>query len=388
MTLKENAIEEGFQLSRLRVAVNWLALGILMIFYAGTWTFPYFYHITEIYNTAIIFVALAILFFNNVPWLKRLKEGDKLLYCLGITLAIALVNLFLIGSNKGCFLIILDFLLIWYIAPFIRLTGIQRKTYEIFFLLMFISWFLYDRAFSYNSNTGATVTVFTFFGAMVMLQRLTRRKEIFGFFMVISVIRVVTLVLWHLARGAFLALFLFMLFYYFFPGKKWQNKKIFTFFSLFSTLGSLLFVAFYIFLGTTGFNMRLPFFYKNIFSGREQIWLEVWEMLQTRLLTGIGSGFRLRSFFEYNIHNAMYDILAVHGILVFIGALIIILRRLSEIRPRLIPGSREKLCAISALFAIFIESFIDMDLMWADYSPLILFLMLTLYEPEGTKSEN
>ena len=353
-----------------------------MVFYAGTWTFPGFYHVTEIYNTSIVFAALALLFFNNVNLIKALKTGDRMLWVMGVTLAIALLNLFIIGSNKGCFLIIADFLLIWYLAPHIKFTELQKKVSAVFFLMMFISWFLYDRAFSYNSNTGATVTVFTFFGAMILLTFLTSRKEIYGFFIVISVIRVVTLVLWHLARGAFLALFLFLFFFYvgmrFIAKRKWAYTSL----VLFSTLGSLLFVAVYVVLGGTGFNMKLPFFYKNIFSGREQIWYEVWEILRTQIFFGIGSGRKLRSFFEYNIHNAMYDILAVYGLTVFVGSMILIWSRLKDMRSVLQKGANEKICAASALFAIFIESFIDMDLMWADYAPLLLFLLCVIFNGE------
>ncbi len=356
-----------------------------MIFYAGTWTFPQFYHVTEVYNTSIVFAALVLLFFNNIHWIKALRTGDKMLWVMGVTLAVSLLNLFIIGSNKGCFLIIADFLLIWYLAPHIRFTDMQKKVSAVFFLLMFVSWFVYDRAFSYNSNTGATVTVFTFFGAMVLLSKITSKKEIYGFFTVISVIRVVTLVLWHLARGAFLALFLFLFFFYvgmkFFVKKKWAFNAL----VLFSTIGSLLFVASYVVLGNTGFNMQLPFFYKNIFSGREQIWFEVWDILKGQILFGIGSGRHLKSFFEYNIHNAMYDILAVYGLTVFIGSMILLWTRLREIRDALQNASTEKLCAASALFAIFIESFIDMDLMWADYSPLLLFLLCVIFAGHSVK---
>ncbi len=353
-----------------------------MVFYAGTWTFPWFYHVTEIYNTSIVFGALLILFLNNVPWISLLRKKDRLLLSLLAAGVIALVNLFLIGSNKGCILILADFLLIFYLAPFLKFTAGQRKCLEWFFLLMFVSWFFYDRAFSYNSNTGATVTVFTFFGAMVLLSKLTEGNELRGFFIVISVVRVVTLVLWHLARGAFIALFFFLFFYYAVPASYWRKKLPYRFLVLFSTLGSLLFVAFYVWMGSTGFNMKLPFFYKNIFSGREQIWYEVWEMLRIHLFTGIGSGFALKSFFEYNIHNAMYDILAVHGIIVFVLALFLIYQRLFGMQELLLPEKKAKLAAASALFAIFIESFIDMDLMWADYSPLLLFLLVTIFGEE------
>ncbi len=351
-----------------------------MIFYAGTWTFPGFYHVTEIYNSLIVFVALVILFFANVDIMEKIRKKEPMFVVLGATLIIAVINLFIIGSNKGCILIIADFLMLLYLAPELRFTERQRKILEVFFLIMFVSWFLYDRAFSYNSNTGATVTVFTFFAGFILLQDIARKKEIYGFFLVISFIRVITLVFWHLARGAFFALALFILFYYIVPKRWWQSGRFYRSLIVFSTLGSLAFVGIYVFLGSTGFNMKLPFFYKNIFSGREQIWYEVWEILKNQLLTGIGSGRELRSFFEYNIHNAMYDILAVHGVIVFAGSIAIIWNRLKMAGERLDINDPRKMCAIAAIFAIFIESFIDMDLMWADYSPVLLILLMTVFD--------
>ncbi len=366
--------------------LNWVALIILMVFYACTWTFPGFYHITEVYNTLIIFVALAILFFNNVNLLKKLKEKDLSFYALTLALLVAAVNLFIIDSNKGCFLILADFLLVFYLSKEISLSDLQLKTLEIFFLIMFASWFVYDRTFSFNANTGATATVFTLLGAYVLLNRLCSLKEIYGFFIVIALIRTTNLVLWHLARGAFIALAVFLLLFYLIPKKLWHSKTFFRGLTLFSIFGSLLFVLFYVLLSNTGINPKMPFFYKNVFSGREQIWMEVWEIFAGQPLTGIGSGRALKSFFEYNIHNAMYDILAVHGVIVFALAVMLLIRRLFEAGKLIAAdtGSEKILCA-AAVFAMFIESFIDMDLMWADYSPVLLFLLYEIFH--GRKAQ-
>ncbi len=380
-------MSDTFRPEKLRGFLNYSALILMMVFYAGTWTFPLFYHVTEIYSSLIIFVCLLIIFFANIDIREKIRTRDRMFIVLILTILIATANLFIIGSNKGCILIIADFLMILYLAPEITLSDRQVRILEVFFLLMFISWFVYDRAFSYNSNTGATVTVFTFFGGMILMEELVRKKELFGFFTVISFIRVITLCLWHLARGAFLALSLFILFYYVCPKKLWSSKGFRIFLILFSTLGSLIFVGMYVFLGSTGFNLKLPFFYKNVFSGREQIWLEIWEILKHELLTGIGSGRELKSFFEYNIHNAMYDILAVHGLPVFILSLILIWDRLSKALKTADTGEFKKFCALSSVFAIFIESFIDMDLMWADYSPLLLFLLLVIFKDSSSVSE-
>ena len=365
----------------LKHKLNWIPLVIMMIFFGGTWIFPMFYHVTEKYNSLIIFICLAGLFFINVDWVERLKAKDRILIATVAALLIAAANLFIIGSNKGCILIVADFLLLLYLSPYVELSSIQYRTLAVFFLLMYGVWFLHDMEFSYNTNTGATYTVFSLFAALIVLRYFSLKREIMGYFIVLALLRTGTLVLWHLARGAFSALFFFicffMLFLVFDPAK---YKKLHAFISCFAVFGSLLFVWAYVALSKTGYNARMPLFYKNVFSGREQIWTEVWNMLKKQPLLGIGSGYELSSFFEYNMHNAMYDILIVHGFIVFAIAAFVIISRLIGMRDK-INRDPYSLIAGSAIFAIFFESFIDMDLMWADYTPILLFLLITLYRP-------
>lgn len=358
----------------------------MMVFYGGTWLSPRFYHVTEIYNSSIVFVICAILFLNNICWWKELKEKKWDILILLFVLALALFNLFLIGSPKGCYLIIADFLLIFYMSSKIRFTGRQMDVLAVFFFFIFFVWFCKDLAFSYNANTGATVTVFSLLAAMIFLTSVTKKKEIAGLLIVLAMVRTTNLVLWHLARGAFLALFLFLFFYYIAPKKWWESKALYRFLSCFVCLGSLLFVFLYVSMAQTGFNMEMPFFYKSLFSGREKIWMEVFRIFQKMPLTGIGSGYELESFFEYNMHNAMYDILIVYGIPVFIGSIVLIIGRLFAAQ-KYIRKDSLRICAASGLFAIFLESFIDMDLMWANYSPVVLFLLLVIFSAEGNAYE-
>ena len=360
-------------------ALNWIPIAIMMVFYGGTWVSPWFYHVTERYNSLIIFVALALLFFINVDWVRQLKGRDTILIAMLLALGLASVNLFIIDSNKGCILVLADFLLMLYTAPHVRLTKPQYRTLAVFFLVMYGIWFVHDMEFSYNTNTGATYTVFTMFAAFIIIAYLAKRKEIYGYLVVLVLLRTGTLVMWHLARGAFSALFFFICFYFFFM--LWRpeiHKKTFAFISAFAVFGSLLFVWAYVALSKTGYNAQMPIFYKDIFSGREDIWTEVWNMLIEQPLLGIGSGYELKSFFEYNMHNAMYDILIVHGVIVFIISAYLIIRRLTGMRMRVMKSTYTHIAA-SAVFAIFFESFIDMDLMWADYAPVLIFLLVTVY---------
>ncbi len=376
------AFENNENALSIKDRLAWIPLLIMMVFYAGTWSFPYFYHITEKYNSLIIFISFSSLLFIKGDIIKSIREKDIDLILTGIAVVVAFVNLLIIGSNLGCILILADFLLLIYMGGRVRLTALQMKTLEIFFLLMYASWFVYDRAFSYNSNTGATYTVFTLFAALILLSKFVEKNVLFGVLIVAAFLRTFTLVLWHLARGAFMAFMFFVFFYFLFlffdPAR---HKKKYLFLSIFAVFGSLLFVYLYVMLARTGFNAQMPFFYKNIFSGREDIWAEIWEMLRAHIFTGIGSGYKLKSFFEYNIHNAMYDILAVHGIIVFLISAFLIIKTLKNAGSH-VRQSRSSLIAAAAIFAIFFESFIDMDLMWADYSPVIFLLFLEVFNEE------
>ena len=92
-----------------------------------------------------------------------------------------------------------------------------------------------------------------------------------------------------------------------------------------------------------------------------------------------------RPVFELNycFTNEWKYIFSVGGVYlrrnkVFIISAFLIIRRLIETRDRVMVSTYTHIAA-SAVFAIFFESFIDMDLMWADYAPVLVFLLVTIY---------
>ena len=217
-----------------------------------------------------------------------------------------------------------------------------------------------------------------------MCELLYRIHEAFGVLTVIILVKGIQLALYHRARGAFIMLIVYTFLRFVIPKKWFEKKGFYTALMIFATFGSLAFVAFYVILGTTGINFKLPFFYKNMFSGREAIWLEFWNLFKNKPLTGIGTNVTITSFFEFNVHNALYDILVIHGLLVFAGTIWLIFRKLFKVRR----GTAINFAALCAIFAVFIESFFDVDLIWANYSMNLLFLLLlAFYKGEGAPNE-
>ena len=109
-------------------------------------------------------------------------------------------------------------------------------------------------------------------------------------------------------------------------------------------------------------------------------------MFKVKPLTGIGTNVTITSFFEFNVHNAMYNILVIHGVVVFGCTLFLMYRRLFANRKG-ISSRPVALCAMAAVFAVCIESFFDVDLIWANYSLNIMFLLLTMNSADKVANE-
>lgn len=366
--------------------VNIVIMLIMFMFYALTFMVPKFYGWTEDYVGVFVFVMLGLLAIVNVnPILEIRSRSVDFAIIVLLVLAVG-INLLIVKSGLGAFFVACDFAIIWYLADHITLKKWQLYTIGFSYLALMLYWFFYVYnwmfaeygSYAMNTNTAATFTMFSLLCLYILLEVLHEKYKITGLLMVIVLVKAMQITLYHRGRGSFIMLLIFFLFRYIIPKKWWSNKGFYWFTVVFSTFGSLAFVAFYVFLGTTGLNFRLPFFYKNLFSGREAIWLEFWNLFKSKPLTGIGTNVTIESFFEFNVHNAMYNILVIHGIIVFALTIVLMYGRFKKLRISF-TDSPVTFAALVAIFAVCIESFFDVDLIWCNYSFNLLFLLLVSF---------
>ena len=366
-----------------RSAVNLTVLTVLFLCYSLKFMWPHFYAVTDRYAGLFVFICELILFFNVHDPYKAIKRKDRDLIILAALLIIAGVNLIVVDSGFGAYFTAADFILIFYLSDKIRLSKNEIRYLSSLYMLMLIIWLVfvyppyfgsYDASFALNTNGAATFSVYTGLCAFVLLWDFFDRHEIFGLISLILFVRLIRLALWHRARGAFIILVVFMFLFFVLRTSFLKSRTAYTGLIILSTLGSLAFVALYAFIGRRGFNMEIPLFYKDIFSGRENIWYEFFEYFKEKPLTGIGTNLTIESFFEFNVHNAMYDILVIHGIIVFAGTLYFIFKRLISFRQKAL-NCRLSFLALCILLSVFFESYIDVDLIWADYAMNLIFLL-------------
>ena len=366
-----------------RDIANTLLIMCLFVFYTLTFFVPRFYGFTEKYVGVFVFAVLAIIALVNVNPVKRIRSKDVDLIALVLLVGITAVNILIVDSGLGCFFVMADFALVWYLSPRITFHRWQVYLFGTLYTLMIIYWFfgVYTwmfadyTSFAMNTNTAATFTMFSMLCVFPFFDALYEKHALAGLLTTIALVKCFQIALYHRSRGAFIMLGVYMILRFLVPKKLWERKGFYYTVCILATFGSLLFVAFYIWLGTTGVNFRMPFFYKNIFSGREAIWLEFWNYFRSKPLTGIGTNVTITTFFEFNVHNAMYNILVIHGIIVFALTVFIMFRQLFALREG-IASRKVALCALIAVFAVFFESFTDVDLIWTNYTVNLLFLLL------------
>ena len=367
---------------------------IIFIGYALTFMVPKFYGATDKYVGVFIFLMCSVLVLNNVNIIEGLKNKDAEIIILAALVVITGLNLILVDSGKGAFFVAVNFMLIWYLSDKITLKRKSMLILSGLYMALVVYWLFiaYPKLFAdyqfygYNTNTAATFTIYTMLCAFLLLEILSEKSPVIGLFMVVVLLKGFQLALWHRARGAFIMLLMFMFFRYVCPKKWWNNKYMYMFLCIMATIGSLLFVMLYVVVGATGVNFRMPFFYKDVFSGRDAIWYEFFTLFIKKPLTGIGTNVTIESFFEFNVHNAMYNFLVIHGIIVLAGILFFVYRRLLKFRSNVV-NNRVALSAMCAVMAVFFESYFDVDLIWSDYALNLMFLLCIVNSFSADKVE-
>lgn len=377
-----------------QIVINYIVLILMFAGYALTFMVPKFYGATDKYVGVFVFLMCAVLLVNNVDIISLIKKRDMEFIALAVLIVLTGVNLLIVDSGKGAFFVAANFAMVWYMSDKLYLTKRQIIVMASLYMGLLLYWLFiaYPKMFAdyefyaYNTNTAATFTIFTLLCAFILLQILSEKYEIMGLFMVMILLKGFQLVMWHRARGAFIMLLMFIFFRFIALKKWWSSKKMFSFLTIMATFGSLIFVLCYVLLGTTGVNFQIPFFYKPVFSGRNRIWYEFWTLFMKKPLTGVGTNIELESFWEFNVHNAMYNLLVVYGIIVFALMMYLIYKKLFKFS-KTVTTSPLALCALAAVMAVFFESYFDVDLIWADYSLNMIFLLSVVGHVNTEKSE-
>ncbi len=341
------------------------------VLFCGCFVSQEIYAVTAKYASLVSFAAFTALFFSHRNPFRCLFERDMEFLLMAAADLLTLLNLFLIHSNKGAFLTVVNLLMAVYLADKVNFTRRQAMIFSGCMTVFLIPWFAFVK-WEYNFNMAGLVFMMLTVMGILFLEFV---KEVYAMpymgWIQILLCATGTLytILYH-SRCAMAGMFLFMIFLT--CGKIIQkNRAIKRMIIIMTTAGSIVFTLFYVWLGSL--SVEITFLYKSILSGREEIWGELWQALLEKPVTGIGSAYQMKSFFIFEVHNGLFDILAVHGIPVFLLVIFLLVRKMW-----LCPSGREQTAVVriaqSGIFAMLFVSFFENFFIVPPYLLLFFFL--------------
>ena len=351
------------------------------------WHFSAWYALFTPYGTLITFVALVAATLCYVDIKDMVK--DPVFWLIAGTSAIALMNLFIIGSNKGCILVVLDMGIVLYLANKIRLTKKQTFIVLGYIAFFFFYWTIDVKGYfkGYNTNYGGLILITGFACLMIISEYITKYlREHPGKFNKLYIIvelffiaLAFNIIAWYRSRTALIGLITLLLIKLI-PIKVITNRIVYMCVSVFGTLGGVITSLAYIGFGKLKGVVDIQLFYKDLISGREVLWNELWQEFMKSPLTGIGSSYVVKTDFMegmLEVHGGFLDILIIHGIIVFIPLFLLFTKRLLDKRT-VVSKNKINKSVFGAIICMLVTSFFENFIIVQPFTLMILILFSQL----------
>lgn len=366
---------------------NYIILATIFIITTLEWHFADWYGRFTPYGTLITFMGLVIasLFYLNIK--NTIK--DPVFYLCIFTALFALFNILKIGSGKGCLLVVLDMLLILYLANKVSFTVIQKYIFLGYIAFFFFYWTIDVKGYfkGYNTNYGGLILISGFACLMIIteiakekIRSLNKKWAMILAYVAEFVFIVIgySIISWYRSRTALMGYIILLLLKYL-PLKFVTNKIMYCLFTMLGTIGGVIVPFVYIFLANFLNKLNVQLFYKDLVSGRELLWSELISAFLKTPITGIGSSYVVKTDFMngmLEVHNGMLDILIVHGVVVFIPICLMLTKRLLDKRNFASDMNMNKI-VFASIICMLVTSFFENFIIVQPFS-LIIFCLIVL----------
>ncbi len=367
----------------------------------------HFYSLYEIfapYATLIAAVFLVVSFILACNPFS--KEGflclchDKKFLLMAVADVISLVHIFLVHSGIGAILTIFDFLLVIYLGDKIKLTNRAVTICGLYIGFFFLYWTIDVKSYfkGYNTNYGALVLLSGFVFLMYAYESFveyikSKRAEEKALLVAVRIAELFLFALsyniisWYRSRCALLGLVVYTVLF-FLPRKIWKSKVMYALLTALGTIGSLMFVLLYVFLGSIKDTFTVRVFYKDILSGREEVWSELLTEFLKKPITGIGSSYVMKLDWMkgvFEVHNGLLDILIVHGIVPFVIVMVLLVILLYGLKGSMSQSHMGKLAG-AGVYAMLCGAYNENYIIVAPFS-IMLLLMISICKKSDVCSE-
>lgn len=316
----------------------------------------------------IVMIGLVALFINNFKEIYKNNRNTLILVCLLILNV--LIGCVINNSGLGSVWIITELYLIILNASSINLSKVVIKYLSLILGIFGIYFATLSEGF--NTNTYGYITLVLSLFLIYYFEILKKEKKIKSVFLIIQILIYIFFFNFVILSESRSVLFAYLFFgvYVILTRMFSKNRLIYKVIPFFIILGQLIFVFIYVQLWLNNIYIDFSFSDKNFYSGREAIWYELWNVFKDNALYGIGSNYHINSFVVLNVHNSLFNILVVYGLINFIGFLILFLKFVLN------SSKKNKYNFIFLLTLVFVGYF-ETNLLWN--STIILFILVSFF---------
>ncbi len=363
--------------TRISEKYEYVLMGMFLFMELSSFTARGIYDKVAPFGTLILFFGMAAIYIMSTKLdLKLVFKRDLVTAAGVVALVLTPLNLLFLHSGLGAMLVVFDLVLILtaVLRETVTLSGFSKRILAFMASALMLLWYPVVR-WDYGFNmVGLVFLLLLIFGELIM-EYLKNDLELdyLKYVQVLFFFTSILLSICYQARSSALSMAVFGIAWLLIP-RIAENRVIRRIWILLFTAGSLVFTLILPVIGKTGWNLRI--LYKDTLSGRELIWDELWRAFLIKPLTGIGSSYEMKSFFMFEVHNALLDILVVHGLPVFICIFFLLFLALDKLWTRDLLFCPDKRIASAGVYALLFASFFENGFIVTPYSIFFFILML------------
>lgn len=286
-------------------------------------------------------------------------------------------GLFTLLITKGGFGSILtiaySFLLIFAFRNY-QLDNKKLKILLIIFISINIYWFfnskgyyikaVYNKEKYINSNTIGMLLMYTAIYIKIILGKLKIKfyKFIYLLIYLLSIIAIINCE----SRGSLLTLLLFIFMDSILPKFFWRSRRWTIMIIIIVIVVGTVFPYLYTEMYAKGIEYKLPFTSKSLYTGREIIWLNYFNLMGNGVINwlfGLGSNAKLWSGESLNLHNNYLAVITNFGVIGYFLYYLFLIKQISMIYKKK-KMSKYQISSIIVCLSILINGFIEVSTIW------------------------
>lgn len=344
-----------------------IMLFINLISYLFSGLYNLFTKVSIIINTLFV----CTIFLLNIDNFKKDKKRIAIVYL--IQILILLLTYFIKRTGIGSILHMLVITSILIVSPKI---DISNKVEKILKYLIPIYYLFFVITSKEHLNTNYVGYIFLcLFIISISVYNLHNKGNFFK--LILFLLLTLLLTYSYRCRTAMLAciiLFIMLLI----PKRVYTKKSLKVGIPIVLIFGSLIFAFLYVSLWKSGFYINITFFAgKSLYSGRNSLWYEAFQLIINNPLLGVGSKYVLKSLPAYALHNTVLMITVTFGIPNLMLYFYNFTNFIKEVYKKAILNNYFRV-VISSIFVLFFVDFFESYTYWSNYNYLLFFVIVLI----------